>query len=130
MANINKLYIPDKSANLTKEKTPAFMMVGPKVALYVLSKRPSPANLEKWANVNLSGKEGELVKAWAAMAAQTKPGNKDARPASILAQDLEVVEEESKELQQSCLEHLDSTLGRAPQSPRSVSFQDGFGGRS
>ena len=126
--NINKLYIPDKSVNLTKEKTPAFMMVGPKVALYVLSKRPSPANLEKWANVNLSGKEGELVKAWAAMAAQTKPGNKEARPASILAQDLEVVEEESKELQQSCLEHLDSTLGRAPQSPRSVSFQGGFGG--
>ena len=41
-----------------------------------------------------------------------------------------MVEEPSEELEQKCLDHLDSTLGRALESPRSVSFQDGFGGRS
>ena len=104
------------------------MLVGPKVALYVLSKRSSPARLEKWANKNLSGEESEMVEKWAAMAAQTTPGNKEAKPASILAQDLEVVEEPSKELEQKCLDQLDLTLGKATESLRSVSFQDGFGG--
>ena len=128
MANIDKLYIPSKDRNLTKEKNPEVMLVGPKVALYVLTKRPSPARLEKWANENLSGEEGEMVEKWAVMAAQATPGNKEAKPASILAQDLEVVEEPSEELEQKCLDQLDLTLDKAIESPRSVSLQDGFGG--
>ena len=34
----------------------------------------------------------------------------------------------SEELDQKCLDQLDYTLGKVPQSPRLVSFQGGFGG--
>ena len=33
VANIDKLYIPSKDCNLTKEKNPEVTLVGPKVAL-------------------------------------------------------------------------------------------------
>ena len=89
--NLHKLYSPEEGVDLNEEEAPLTILVGPKTAEYVLQANPSPAQLEDWADKNLEGKEGAMVEKFAAMAAQTKPNNKEKRPSSILAHDLEPV---------------------------------------
>ena len=62
--------------------------------------------MEKWADKNVEGKEGLLVANFAAMAAQTKPKNKETRPSSILAHDVEPVLSPSRELAKKLKYHL------------------------
>ena len=63
-----------------------------------------------------------------AMAAQTKPSNKEIRPSCIIAHDLEPVLNPLRELAKKLRYYLDMGLGKVAQSPRSVVFQGGFGG--
>ena len=125
--NDTQLYAPTQDEELDLKQTPHAMIVGPKVVLYVLSKRPSAGQLEKWADNELEGEEREQIAGWAELASQTKRNDTSPRPSSILAHDFEAILHPSKELDEKLKDHLDSVLGKAAVVPQMSEFQGGNG---
>ena len=74
--NVRKLYSSASGRTLEDKEAPLTIVVGPKIAEYVIKTNPSPAELEKWFNNNLVGEKVELMKKFAEMVAQTMPNKK------------------------------------------------------
>ena len=115
--NAKKLYTPPSGANTGPKDTPYAQPAGHKTAEYVLKHRPSPGELEAWAESNLEGKEKELIAAWAALASQSKPGAKPEEATSILSHNLEIIVEASSNLEKTLGDHLDVVLGKGIAPP-------------
>ena len=116
--NAKKLYTPEGSEATESKVTPYAQPVGVKTAEYVLTARPSPWQLEQWADANLQGMEKLLISKWAALASQTKAGETK----SILSHNLDPILEQSAGLEQTLVDHLDMVLGKGLAQPKTVYY--------
>ena len=89
----------------------------------MLTERPLPWQLEKWADDNLQGMERLLISKWAALASQTKAG----KTSSILGHNLNPILDPSEGLDWAMVDHLNMVLGKGLAQPQTVYIQNNTG---
>ena len=111
--NKDKLFIPNKDAEMVQKKVAAVLPASKGTMKFVLEKKPTFLELYNYAEGLDEPKEKEALQEWALHACQTAPGDNSRRPSSILAHNFKPVLEPSAELEKLLVSRLDQTIGQA-----------------